>query len=1078
MTNPILPGYLANLGSDLTGSVLGVLGRKAKEFAQGTPRYQALKRCYTAAEAVLLPLDDPLADTYQPHLAEFLADRVVASEFSKLTKGRSPDLETIGEAWAEFAIERDLPVLDLTDRLKAAAKAFLEVAEQEPELQGAIQTAQLRDLLGAVERLPKRLEALVQRVVEASRPTSSDVTVSGDLTVYGDIVTGVQLINQSPPPPPPDPCESLGRRYLQALAEQVTELPLAALGKEGAAAKPVTLEQVYINLNITRLVELNEAKKKVASFRNEDKKPIAALDAAAQHKWLVLLGDPGSGKSVFVNYLAYLLTQAHLNGVTLPPAWSGPAPWPVRLILREVAARLDPADLTPLTSNQQDHYLLNLAHDYLRQQFNNLTLSTAEADVWIGCLGYHLCLLIFDGLDEVPLEHLPGVRRLIELLIRRYKGRAIVTCRIRSYEGETRLPGFESETLSPFTADQRDHFIELWYHTRPALTESERHKRSIDLRQAVRNLPTDLISNPLLLTTLALIHTTGTELPKRRAELYKRGVEVLLHHWQKPRWRQASLLQQLGIEPDRLLEALRELAYQAHQVATLGSHADLNYDQVVGELDRKIFHNAEKAKQFLAYVDLQAGLLVGEGGSREKPPTYRFAHRTFQEYLAGCYLAAKREGLARAITPLLAEGERWYLAAQLAAEEMLFNNVQPGPVLDLLYMLCPPSPQSEAGWRGVVWAGTLAVTTGPERIRQDKTPDSAPGQQFLKRLIPHLETIVGQGMLTVAERADAGNALAILNGDARPGIGLFSPLEGGGMGAKVEIPQIQLCYIPPGPFWLGSCQGEDDLASEDEYGNDKPYDLAYPYWLCRYPVTQMQYEVFVRATGHRVPFGDREWAQPYTWQNDMPLPQRRNQPIVLVSWRDALSYCTWLAKQLAGILPVGYTVRLPTEAEWEKAARGGLEIPLEPHFFTVEANSELRPVEVSDRSSLLKPNPHPKRRWPWGEWAEDSPQRHANTVHNLWEQPIAVGSFPAGTSPYACLDMVGSVWEWTLSKWQDYPYQDDDRNDLDGDKLRIVRGGSWRLDHRLTRVSYRNAGYPDNFYYDFGFRVSVAPILS
>ncbi len=676
--------------------------------------------------------------------------------------------------------------------------------------------------------------------------------------------------------------------------------------------------------------------------------------------------------------------------------------------------------------------------------------------------------------------------------------------------GGFKNPRFLNANLGPFTPAQRDLFIDRWYQARPALTETERRHRQADLRRAVRDLPPELTTNPLLLTTLALIHTAGAELPKRRAELYKRGVEVLLHHWQKPRWGQAGLLQQLGVEPDRLLEALRELAYQAHQVAAPGRHADLNYDQVVGQLDRKIFHNAETSKQFLAYVDRQAGLLVGEGGSREKPPIYHFAHRTFQEYLAGCYLAAQRQGLARAVTPLLAEGERWYLVAQLAAEEMLFNNVQPGPVLDLLYMLCPAEvPPSEAGWRGVAWAGVIAVTTGPERIRQDKTPGCALGEQFLSRLTPRLETIVGQGLLTLAERADAGDALAALNADTRPGVGLLPPparpalseVEGGRAreGVKMEdIPNLEFCLIPPGPFWLGSLKGEDDLAYDDEYGHKTPLDLPYAYWLSRYPVTQAQYYAFVRATGHRVPYADEDWAQPYNWIDGAPPPHRRNHPVVLVSRVDAAAYCAWLTEQLTatGRLSVlqehlasinspskiqnpksKIAVRLPTEAEWEKAARGGLEIPAQPHLISIGANS---PSPRPETGLSMQPNPLPQRRWPWGEWADDSPQRHANTGESRRGQTMAVGSFPAGASPYGCLDLAGNVWEWTHNQYRPYPYRLDDDRKKEAARTDVrytVRGGSWYVDHWYARVSYRYFTYPDDFYYYVGFRCVVAPVF-
>ena len=98
------------------------------------------------------------------------------------------------------------------------------------------------------------------------------------------------------------------------------------------------------------------------------------------------------------------------------------------------------------------------------------------------------------------------------------------------------------------------------------------------------------------------------------------------------------------------------------------------------------------------------------GGSETSPPVYSFAHRTFQEFLAGCHLAlAERSGLARALRAKLADGDRWYLVGQLAAEHLLYNVGDEIRVLELLYQLCPVQPPAdETDWRGIAWAGVIA----------------------------------------------------------------------------------------------------------------------------------------------------------------------------------------------------------------------------------------------------------------------------------------------------------------------------------------------------------------------------------
>ena len=123
----------------------------------------------------------------------------------------------------------------------------------------------------------------------------------------------------------------------------------------------------------------------------------------------------------------------------------------------------------------------------------------------------------------------------------------------------------------------------------------------------------------------------------------------------------------------------------------------------------------------------------------------------------------------------------------------------------------------------------------------------------------------------MAERGDAGEDLATLNGDTRPGVGLLPVAEGAGERA---LPGHQFCYIPPGPFWLGSIEGEDDLADDDEYGHREPFHLDYAYWISRYPVTNVQYRAFVDDDGYT-----EQWRRCWTeagwqWKRDRIGPDR------------------------------------------------------------------------------------------------------------------------------------------------------------------------------------------------------------
>lgn len=242
--------------------------------------------------------------------------------------------------------------------------------------------------------------------------------------------------------------------------------------------------------------------------------------------------------------------------------------------------------------------------------------------------------------------------------------------------------------------------------------------------------------------------------------------------------------------------------------------------------------------------------------------------------------------------------------------------------------------------------------------------------------------------------------------------------------------------------------GSNDL-SEDE---SPLHELDLPeYWISRYPTTIAQYHVFAEESG--------EARASLTNEND---------PVVHVSWEDALKYCAWLHGWLVGFSkmrkPLGdffngletgkLRVILPSEAEWEKGARG------------------------TDG-----------RIYPWGN---DFDPHKLNIDETGIGRTTPVGSFPAGVSPYGLHDMAGNVWEWTRSisgKWDDekgeltqqynYPYTPDDgREDLRKtiEFMRVIRGGSFAHDRSDTPCAYRGWDQIDLRSNTIGFRVAVTGV--
>ena len=246
-----------------------------------------------------------------------------------------------------------------------------------------------------------------------------------------------------------------------------------------------------------------------------------------------------------------------------------------------------------------------------------------------------------------------------------------------------------------------------------------------------------------------------------------------------------------------------------------------------------------------------------------------------------------------------------------------------------------------------------------------------------------------------------------------------APVRLVGFGAiDTDMLEPELVHVPAGPFTMGS-------ADIDDANPVHTIDLP-EYWIGKYPVTNEEYARFVRATGHPAPYVSESWAQPYNWQGNNPPKGREKHPVVLVSWHDAVAYCRWLSEM------TGKLYRLPTEAEWEKAARG------------------------TDG-----------REYPWGnQWDA----RRANTSEGDAGSTTPVGQYPQGASPYGALDMAGNVWEWCSSLYQPYPYQaDDGREDPSASDSRVLRGGSWNYDRDGTHCAFRD-WYNPAYRGSIGFR--------
>ena len=230
-----------------------------------------------------------------------------------------------------------------------------------------------------------------------------------------------------------------------------------------------------------------------------------------------------------------------------------------------------------------------------------------------------------------------------------------------------------------------------------------------------------------------------------------------------------------------------------------------------------------------------------------------------------------------------------------------------------------------------------------------------------------------------------------------------------------SYPAVQRVSAGTALAYLGDPRDFDEMveipAGQFQYGEEKQPQTLESFKIGKCPITNAQYKRFLDANPDcRVPHVDEDWARPYNWDRDTrtyPLG-RANHPVVLVSWEDAVAYCRWAKK------------RLPSEEEWEKAARG-----------------------------------EDGREWPWGN--EFDPER-ANTSEGGVGATTPVGCYPGGASPYGGLDMAGNVWEWTASDYEQ--------------GVKVVRGGAWSYLQGYARCACRYWVYPGYRYYGLGFRVA------
>ena len=893
------------------------------------------------------------------------------------------------------------------------------------------------------------------------------------------------------------------RGFLRALAEECSHLPLGVIDPRLAPSPlqqdTLRLTDVYTDLDVISapndgMEDHRQFGRRLALGQGEGRTPLMEVVCKTKNKYLALLGDAGSGKTSFVNYLTYRLAQAILTGETekLPKAIRGYLP--LRIVLRK-AARHIPLKAKCGTSGMLWETVQAHMVDLLGQEAAKWALIGLRARVDKG-----LVLLLLDGLDEVPEA---GQRRSCLLqAIQSFLGeipkssRAILTARPYAYaDPRWQLPRFDILALAPFSKEQVEGFVRQWYKAARTVfqwDEIETEARANGLLAVMwqRRYLADLASRPLLLTLIAGLNASQKRLPEDRADLYEQSVQLLLTQWQRQSITEGpdgqplvdyGISRVLGMDERDLRSAMARLAYEVHEKQGLldedsrgeDAPADIPLGTIL-EILGKATPVDLKTDVLVEYLDRRSGLLI----AREKG-IYSFPHRSFQEYLAGCHLTNQADFHAR-ICALAGNSLEWWREVILLAIGKVRQGGE-GQALSALQALVPGMPEElepvqDSHWRRAALAATALLEL---RLQERAAGDEQTGV-MVKRLRRWLLRLVEEGRLPARERAEAGDTLGRL-GDPRFDAKLLGlPVLFRGKPEKC----LGFVHIPAGPFHMGSQKGEEG-AFDAEYGNPASLDISYDYWIARYPVTSGQYAHFVQEQGYEDPqwwsptgwdwrtgkYDSRiedkilkDWmarrkpeqrGEPLWWQYQIITP---NRPVIGVSWFEAMAYAKWVNSKLLAVshklsaqadnaaarqmwqdfVNQKIVVRLPTEAEWEKAARG-----------------------------------EDGRRYPWGMEAWD--EERANISDSDINHSTPVGMYPQGARNGQIFDQSGNVWEWTLSDYKPYPYVPQALREVVAESaVRMLRGGSWFDLARSAHCAFRDWYGPGRFSSLIGFRLILA----
>ena len=807
-----------------------------------------------------------------------------------------------------------------------------------------------------------------------------------------------------------------------------------------------------------------------------------ATETVLEQPYLVLCGAPGSGKSTFANHLVWVLAQRGLDQLSQQTnllGWSDQRRLlPVFMSLRTLSGALAAGgkDLG-LTDKPKIGVLFNAICAHLHDQYG---LAQPHKLLNTGLARSFKVLLVFDGLDEVPLKATAesidraSLLTFLRLFANAYPARILITCRSRAWTEEySQITQWPMVELAPLSGGQIAQLINNWFpqlHAKGMIEHTAIERYSQRLGQALhdpqRKKLRAMAENPLLLSMMIFVLAKKGILPRDRHSLYEEILKQLLGEWDVASRNGQNLGQAVGDEritgEELRDQVLDRLCYQAHLNSTSADGRgriqgrELKFELMEYFARVNIANPYHAADRCIAYIDQCSGLIQPEDAGN----VYAFAHLTLQEHSAGRHLLfyESREQLLR-----LRRDDRWREPIFLGVGCLTKASLGTDRIERVLTTLVD-SDAYEAGeihrydwYRDLILAAELGADCdwgllrgkqiGVDKIQRRLRAGLVKLLEDREHAQAALDYYQGQTMqpapLLVQERQKAAELLAGL-GDPRYPV-------------SSEQWQQQTCQLSQqfgregNHYWRYLPAGRYQVGGWDASTQATTVELQ-PYWVGRFMVTVEQYRAFIEAGGYSNDAYWTEHGRAYKTQYERTEPnwwktqteqEYRNQPVYGTMWYEAVAYCNWLTEQFRPWVPQGYCICLASEAEWEVAAAYN--------------------------------NQGQRQTYPWGE--QPATPEHAVYDWSDEQRPLSVGLGLLGQAACGALDSVGNLWEWTATIYQE-EQAEMQQAVQDIDDWMLLRGGSYYGNSTNVFLAARYRSLPGFDHYFYGFRCILAPRTS